>query len=118
MKAVKRFKQMLFKRRPELMESIFGSTSRIVQPPMAMRQHSAVLVRSRSEDTSDRRPIEGALTSEGIHRDIDIHCVIGTRLLACLLVVFEVTDVQAGLRKLSWPRLACWRLRMHDPDCN
>lgn len=72
MKAVKRFKQMIFKKRPELMESIFGSSSRIVQPPLAMRQHSKVLVRSKSDDADDRRPVEGALTSEGIHRNIDI----------------------------------------------
>lgn len=71
MKAVKRFKRALFKRRPELMESIFGGASRIVQPPLSMRHHSS-LARSRSDDTDSRRPVEGALTSEGIHRDIEI----------------------------------------------
>ncbi|KAF2095261.1 Pkinase-domain-containing protein [Rhizodiscina lignyota] len=72
MKAVKRFKQVLFKRRPELMDSIFGGASRIVQPPLSMRGSSSVLVRSKSNDRDDRRPIERALTSEGVHRDIEV----------------------------------------------
>lgn len=53
------------------MESIFGGASRIVQPPMSMRQHST-LTRSRSDDADDRRPIEAVLTAEGIHRDIEV----------------------------------------------
>lgn len=53
------------------MESIFGGASRIVQPPLSMRQHST-LTRSRSDDADDRRPIEAALTAEGIHRNIEV----------------------------------------------
>ncbi|OCK82711.1 Pkinase-domain-containing protein [Lepidopterella palustris CBS 459.81] len=70
-RAVKRFKQLLFKRRPELMEGILGSASRIVQPPLSMRS-SSDFRKSKSQDTDNRRPIEGALTAEGIHRDIEI----------------------------------------------
>jgi [calcium/calmodulin-dependent protein kinase] kinase len=68
MKAVKKFKQLLVRKRPELMEGIFGRASRIVQPPLSIHP----LSRSRSTDTDDRRPVEGALTSEGVHRDIPV----------------------------------------------
>ncbi|ORY16150.1 calmodulin dependent protein kinase [Clohesyomyces aquaticus] len=69
-RAVKRFKQLLFRKRPELMEGILGSASRIVQPPLSMRP--SALRKSKSADVDDRRPIEGALTSEGIHREIKV----------------------------------------------
>lgn len=70
MKAAKRFKQLLFRRRPELMEGILGQASRIVQPPLSMRPNAQQ--RSTSANTEDRRPVEGALASEGIHREIEI----------------------------------------------
>jgi len=69
-RAVKRFKQLLFRRRPERLEGILGSASRIVQPPLSMRPSG--LRKSKSQDTDDRRPIESALTTEGIHRKIEI----------------------------------------------
>jgi [calcium/calmodulin-dependent protein kinase] kinase len=69
-RAVKRFKQLLFRKRPERMESILGGNTRIVQPPLPIRPSALRL--SKSQDTYDRRPIEGALTAEGIHRGIDI----------------------------------------------
>lgn len=69
-RAVKRFKQLLFRRRPERIESILGSASRIVQPPMSMRP--SMLRKSKSQDTHDRRPVESALTTEGVHREIRI----------------------------------------------
>jgi len=71
MKAVKRFKRLLLRKRPELMEGIFGRASRIVQPPLSM-QSSSWLRRSKSTDTDDRRPIDTALTSEGVHREIRV----------------------------------------------
>ncbi|KAF2457205.1 kinase-like domain-containing protein [Lineolata rhizophorae] len=71
MKAARRFKQLLLKRRPELMEGIFGRGSRIVQPPLSMRPNH-LHVTSKSVDTHDRRPVEGALAAEGVHRGIDI----------------------------------------------
>jgi [calcium/calmodulin-dependent protein kinase] kinase len=70
MRAVKRFKQLLFRRRPERIESILGSASRIVQPPLSMRP--SMLRKSKSQDTHDRRPVEGALSTEGVHRDVNI----------------------------------------------
>ncbi|KAF2012710.1 calmodulin dependent protein kinase [Aaosphaeria arxii CBS 175.79] len=69
-RAVKRFKQLLFRKRPEKMEGILGGASRIVQPPLSIRPSG--LRKSRSQDTDNRRPIETALTTEGIHREIKI----------------------------------------------
>jgi [calcium/calmodulin-dependent protein kinase] kinase len=47
-----------------------GSASRIVQPPLSMRP--SMLRKSKSQDTDNRRPIEGALTTEGVHHEIKI----------------------------------------------
>lgn len=69
-RAVKRFKQLLFRRRPERLEGILGSASRIVQPPLSMRPSG--LRKSKSQDADDRRPIEGALAAEGVHHNIEI----------------------------------------------
>lgn len=69
--AVKRFKQLLFRRRPERLEGILGSASRIVQPPLSMRP--SALRKSKSQDTDNRRPVDGVLATEGIHRDVDNH---------------------------------------------
>lgn len=71
MKAVKRFKKLLLKKRPELMEGIFGRSSRIVTPPTTMKPQSDLRA-SRSQDTDDRRPLERALTAEGVHREIEV----------------------------------------------
>jgi [calcium/calmodulin-dependent protein kinase] kinase len=68
MKAVKKFKKLLVKKRPELMEGIFGRASRFVQPPLSISK----LGRSQSDDVDDRKPVEAALTSEGIHHDIAV----------------------------------------------
>jgi [calcium/calmodulin-dependent protein kinase] kinase len=69
-RAVKRFKQLLFRRRPERIESILGNASRIVQPPLSMRP--SMMRKSKSQDTHDRRPVEGALSTEGVHHEIRI----------------------------------------------
>lgn len=70
MKAVNKFKTLLHRRRPDLMEGIFGRASRIVQPPMQME--TTPHPRAQSEETHMRRPVEAALTTEGVHRDIPI----------------------------------------------
>lgn len=70
MKAVKKFKKLLVRRRPDLMEGIFGRASHIVQPPMQIG--TTPHPRAQSEETHMRRPIEAALTTEGVHRDIPI----------------------------------------------
>jgi [calcium/calmodulin-dependent protein kinase] kinase len=68
MKAVRKFKKLLVKKRPELLEGIFGRASRFVQPPLSISS----LGRSQSNDTDDRKPVEAALTSEGVHHDIPV----------------------------------------------
>ncbi|KAH9860172.1 hypothetical protein IAQ61_011956 [Plenodomus lingam] len=69
-RAVKRFKQLLFRRRPERIESILGSASRIVQPPLSMRP--SMMRKSKSQDTHDRRPVESALSTEGVHHEVKV----------------------------------------------
>jgi [calcium/calmodulin-dependent protein kinase] kinase len=67
MKAVKRFKKLLFHKRPELMDGLFGRASRIVAPPGSIETRHR---RTRSSDADDRKPMEGVLAAEGIHHDI------------------------------------------------
>jgi len=67
MKAVKRFKKLLFRKRPELMDGLFGRASRIVAPPGSIETKHR---RTRSSDADDRKPMEGVLAAEGIHHDI------------------------------------------------
>ncbi|KAM0719014.1 hypothetical protein Q7P37_004919 [Cladosporium fusiforme] len=64
MKAVKRFKRLLGRKRPQLMESFFGRDSRVLSPPHSFRG-SPDVVESRSVDAHDRRPLEQAITREG-----------------------------------------------------
>ncbi|QDS69995.1 hypothetical protein FKW77_003323 [Venturia effusa] len=68
MKAVKRFKQLLVRRRPELMEGIFGRASKFVQPPLSMNP----MHRTKSDNTANRIHTEQALTVEGVHREFTV----------------------------------------------
>ena len=56
------------------MEGMFGRDTRLVQPPLSLSSPKAAhgQHRTRSVDILDRRPIEGALVVEGVHRDIDL----------------------------------------------
>lgn len=74
MKAVKKFKNFLSVKRPEIMEDILGGHARIVQPPLSMLSPDASPIqhRARSVDSHDRRPIEQVLVAEGVHRDINL----------------------------------------------
>lgn len=65
MKAVKRFKKLLMRKRPQFMDGIFGRESRIVAPPHQVHGDSV------SVESSDRRPIDSTLATEGVHRDMD-----------------------------------------------
>ena len=67
MKAVKRFKKLLFRKRPELMDGLFGRASRIVAPPGTIETTHR---RARSSDVDDRKPMERVLAAEGVHHDI------------------------------------------------
>ena len=74
MKAVKRFKNSIAHKRPVHMDGILGRESRIVQPPLSMLNPGKISAshKARSLDTDDRNPIETALASEGVHRDINV----------------------------------------------
>ncbi|KAI5365544.1 putative serine/threonine-protein kinase, active [Septoria linicola] len=65
MKAVKRFKKLIYRKRPQFMEGLFGRESRLSTPPSAVHRSS------RSVDTSDRQPIDSALATEGVHRPME-----------------------------------------------
>jgi [calcium/calmodulin-dependent protein kinase] kinase len=67
MRAVKRFKKLLFHKRPELMDGLFGRASRIVAPPGSIETKHR---RTRSSDADDRKPMERVLAAEGIHHEI------------------------------------------------
>lgn len=82
MKAVNKFKSLLWKRRPELMTGILGQGARIVQPPLQIDGHDdRALQRSQSLDLDNRRPVEGASFSEGVHREIEPRDAHGSRPL-------------------------------------
>lgn len=72
LKAAKRFKKLIYRKRPQFMEGLFGRESRLSAPP------SAVNRKSQSVDASDRRPVESALATEGVHRDMDDEIYKGT----------------------------------------
>ena len=81
MKAVKRFKNAIARRRPPGLDSILGKETRLVQPPMSMSisnsEKPPLFHKNRSMDNDDRRPIERALVAEGVHRDIDLNSYQG-----------------------------------------
>ncbi len=72
MKAVNKFKSLLWRRRPELMTGILGQDVRIVQPPLQLSsKDDKPLNRTQSFDVDNRRPTERALVSEGVHYDVE-----------------------------------------------
>ncbi|KAK7532744.1 kinase-like domain-containing protein [Phyllosticta citricarpa] len=74
MKAVKRFKQLLFRRRPDLVQGIFGQASRMVQPPLSMKAPHDRVARAQSEGTANSTRTESKLSPEGLRE------VLGTKL--------------------------------------
>ncbi|KAH0539086.1 hypothetical protein GP486_008734 [Trichoglossum hirsutum] len=73
MKAVKQFKNLIFKKGPRLSDGILGGEIRIVHPPRSMSPPvgSSGQCRSRSLDTGNRRSVEQALSSEDVHGDVN-----------------------------------------------
>ncbi|KAB8300263.1 hypothetical protein EYC80_000469 [Monilinia laxa] len=70
MKAVKKFKNKLEQRRPNAISETLGKGIRVLHPSMGMdEQHESALYRSKSADLEDRRFVEAALATEGIHHD-------------------------------------------------
>lgn len=76
MKAVNKFKKLLDKRRPFIRQSILGSDSRIVQPPISMSPKLRPMrlnnLKTYSEEYFDRALIKDRLLSnEGVSRALD-----------------------------------------------
>lgn len=73
MRAVKRFKGLLFRQRPGPLNDILGHKSRITEPPLSINERDGVRLRnSVSVDVHDRRPVGGVLAAEGVHHDIPV----------------------------------------------
>lgn len=55
------------------MEGILGRESRLVQSPLSMSDPKPLFHphKTKSVDTHDRKPLEGALVVKGVHREID-----------------------------------------------
>jgi calcium/calmodulin-dependent protein kinase kinase 2 len=75
MKAATKFKKLIAKRRPGIMESILGGSEppHLVEPPLPMANHPHLAHKSKSVETYDRRPVERILVSEGVHREVDVN---------------------------------------------
>ena len=73
MKAVKRFKDIVARKRPVVMNSILGNDSQIVQPPTSIHANAfnrpPLHHKPRSVELYDRKAVEGALATEGLHRE-------------------------------------------------
>lgn len=65
MKAVKRFKKLIYQKRPQFMDGLFGRESRLSAPPHQAHGQSL------SVETSDRVALESALATEGVHRNME-----------------------------------------------
>jgi calcium/calmodulin-dependent protein kinase kinase 2 len=74
MRAVKQFKNLIFKKRSHLTDGILGGEIRIVHPPRAMTPPggSSGSCRSRSPDMEDRQPVERTQSSRGEHGDVNV----------------------------------------------
>jgi [calcium/calmodulin-dependent protein kinase] kinase len=68
MKAANKFKRLLTRRRPLIMQSILGEETMLSAPPEEMEP----LQRANSDILDNRQAIEGNLVSEGISRNIEI----------------------------------------------
>ena len=74
MKAVKKFKNAIARRRPHRLDCILGRDTQFFQPPLSITNADRPPLnhKHRSMDTHDRQPTERALVVEGLHRDTDL----------------------------------------------
>jgi len=99
MKAVKRFKKLLARKRRGFAEGLFGRESRLVAPPHSMREGG-----SRSTDAHDRRPMDKVLVTAGVHRDIDVGDDMKKLPLAMVKMSGqEPVEVNVGVRATRLP---------------
>lgn len=131
MKAVGKFKNLLFKRRPELLKRQLGDEVRIVQPlqeesKQTEANHEAsdsppdfggqghALQKSRSVDLDDRRAVDGALSAEGIHHDINAS-IPDIRTISDRMDT-SITTKPAGARSADSPDGSARRREAHESD--
>jgi calcium/calmodulin-dependent protein kinase kinase 2 len=69
LKAARRFKNLITRKRPQFGDA-FGESNVFSEPPEDM---DSPLMRSHSDNLSDRKAVEGNLVSHGITRDIQIN---------------------------------------------
>jgi [calcium/calmodulin-dependent protein kinase] kinase len=70
MKAARKFKHLISRKRPQFVDTAFGESNVFSEPPEDI---DSPLARSHSDNLSDRKPVEGNLVSHGITRDIQIN---------------------------------------------
>lgn len=80
MKAVNKFKSLLWRRRPELMSGILGQGVGYVQPPLQL-DRPVHIQKSKSLNLEDRGRVDGASASEGVNRQIKAKDVDMSKLL-------------------------------------
>nr|OQO24751.1 hypothetical protein B0A51_14032 [Rachicladosporium sp. CCFEE 5018] len=70
---VKRFMALLARKRPHVLDGVFGRDSRSVQPPYLLRPRiRGDAAPARSLDARGRKPIGGELTVEGLRRTVPL----------------------------------------------
>jgi [calcium/calmodulin-dependent protein kinase] kinase len=72
MKAVKKFKALIDKKRPEALAGALGKGVRTTHPSGGDATFDPPLQRSKSVDMDDRRNVAQALASEGVHQDVEL----------------------------------------------
>lgn len=90
---MKKFKSLTANKRPPVMSSILGegSESKFSYPPTQMRESASNAPfldhRSQSLNTDDRKRIETALVTEGVHRDLSINVKPSTKIATSGLIL-------------------------------
>lgn len=72
MKAVKKFKDLIYRKRPEALASALGKGVRAIHPLGGDATFDPPLQRSKSDDADDRRNVQQALAAEGVHQDVGL----------------------------------------------
>ncbi|KAI9837525.1 MAG: hypothetical protein M1819_007176 [Sarea resinae] len=82
MKAVTKFKNLVTKKRPDLLSGFLGRETRIVQPPLSISSPDPRigLHKSKSMNLFDRRSLEQELTRGGLHREVDMSTFVENAL--------------------------------------
>ena len=93
MKAVQKFRALIDQKRPTILSTALGKGIRTLHPSENMDgQSEPALRKSRSSDLDERRRVETALASEGVHHDIlpqdnNLHRGMGSRMDSSVTMV-------------------------------